>query len=111
MLSPKNRIGKKLFPEIIKKAETFSSENLYLKVVHNCPRGKAFAFVVSLKVSKMATKRNKLKRKAREITRSLLEDVFAGTCAVVFFKPTILDKKYAEIKSELTSLYKKAKII
>lgn len=111
MLSRKNRISKKLFPHIIKKAETFSSDNLYLKVFRNQSQGKLFAFIVPLKVSKAAAERNKLKRKARAITSPLLKDVFTGTCAAVFFKPTIQGKKYAEIKSEMISLYKKAKII
>ena len=111
MLSKKNRIDKKLFPEFIKRAKTFSSENLYLKVAHDCPKDRAFAFVASLKVSKKAAERNRLKRRARAVTYPLLEDVPSGTCAAVFFKPTIMGKKYGEIKDELISLYKKAKII
>lgn len=111
MFRQKNRIDKKLFPEFIKKAKTFSSDNMYLKVAYNCPKNKAFAFVASLKASKKAVERNKLKRRAREITYSLLKDVPNGTCAAVFFRPSIMGKKYAEIKDELTSLYKKAKIV
>ena len=111
MFPRKNRIDKKLFPEFIKKAKTFSSENLNLKVTYGCPKDRAFAFVASLKVSKKAAERNKLKRRARAITYPLLKDVSSGICAAVFFKPSIIGKKYAEIKDELISLYKKAKII
>ena len=111
MLPRKNRIDKKMFPEFIKKAKTFSSDNMYLKVAYNCPENKTFAFVASLKVSKKAVERNKLKRRARAITYPLLKDVPAGICAAVFFKPAIMGKKYGEIKDELLSLYKKAKII
>lgn len=111
MLPQKNRIDKKLFPEFARRAKTFSSDNVYLKVSHNCPKNKAFAFIASLKVSKKAVERNKLKRMARAITSSLLKDVPSGICAAVFFKPAILGKKYAEIKNELINLYKKAKII
>ena len=111
MLPQKNRIDKKLFPEFMKKAKTFSSENLNLKVACNCPKDRAFAFVVSLKVSKKAAERNKLKRRARAITYPLLKDIQPGLCAAVFFKPSIIGKKYAAIKDELTILYKKAKII
>lgn len=111
MLPRKNRIDKKLFPEFIKKAKTFSSDNVYLKAVYNCPKDKAFAFVASLKVSKKAVERNKLKRRARAITYPLLKDVPNGTCVAVFFKSSIMGKKYLAIKDELTSLYKKAKII
>jgi len=95
----------------MKKAKTFSSDNLNLKVAYNCPKNRAFAFVASLKVSKKAAERNKLKRRARAITYSLLKNVSPGICAAVFFKPAIMGKKYAGIKDELTSLYKKAKII
>ena|SRR3989338_8562794 len=111
MLPQKNRINKKLFLEFMKKAKTFSSDNLNLKVAYNCPKNRAFAFVASLKVSKKAAERNKLKRRARAITYSLLKNVSPGICAAVFFKPAIMGKKYAGIKDELTSLYKKAKII
>jgi ribonuclease P protein component len=111
MLPKKNRIDKKLFPEFIKKTKTFSSENVYLKVAYGCPKERAFAFVASLKVSKKAVERNRLKRMARAITYLLLKDVPIGICASVFFKPTMIGKKYAEIKDELTNLYKKAKII
>ena len=111
MLPQKNRIDKKLFPEFIKKTKTFSSENLNLKVACNCPKDRAFAFVVSLKVSKKAAERNKLKRRARAITYPLLKDIQPGLCAAVFFKPSIIGKKYVAIKDELIILYKKAKII
>ena len=111
MLPLKNRVDKKLFTEVMKKAKTFSSDNLNLKVACNCPKNRAFAFVASLKVSKKATERNKLKRRARAITYLLLERVPTGICAAVFFKPAIIGKKYAEIKDELIILYKKAKII
>lgn len=111
MLPKKNRIDKKLFSKFIKRAKTFSSGNMYLKVAYNYPKDKAFAFVAPLKVSKKATERNKLKRRARAITFLLLKKVPPGACAAVFFKPTVLGKSYAEIKDELTSLYKKAEII
>ena len=111
MLPKKNRIDKKLFPEFIKKAKTFSSENMSLKIIRDCQKDKAFSFVASLKVSKKAVDRNRLKRRARAATYPLLKDVPAGTCAAVFFKPSLLGKKYGEIKDELISLYKKAKII
>ena len=111
MLPQKNRIEKKLFPEFIRRAKTFSSDNVYLKVSRDCQKNKAFAFIASLKVSKKAVERNKLKRRARAITYPLLKDVPNGTCAAVFFKPAIMGKKYAEIKNEIINLYKKAKII
>ena len=82
-----------------------------MKVTYGCPKDRAFAFVASLKVSKKAAERNKLKRRARAITYPLLKDVSSGICAAVFFKPSIFGKKYGEIKDELISLYKKAKII
>lgn len=111
MLSKKNRINKKLFPIILKKAKSFSSDNMQIRVVYDFSNNKAFAFVVSLKVSKSAVKRNKIKRIARAITHSILSDVVGGVLVAVFFKPTISNKKYSEIKNEMINLYKKAKII
>lgn len=111
MLSKKNRINKDLFPNLIKNAQNFSSENMYMKLVSGFSPQKAFAFIVSLKVSKSAVKRNKIKRMARGITHAILKDVVGGTLVAVFFKPTIVGKKYTEIKNEMISLYKKAKIV
>ncbi|RJQ32814.1 ribonuclease P protein component [Candidatus Parcubacteria bacterium] len=118
MLSRQNRIGRKLFLAVLKKGKNFSSENIYIKIAD---RGKlnggealpspGFAFVVSAKVAKKATERNKLKRQARAITKNVLKSVGRDVYALVFFKPSIKGKKYGEIKVELENLYKKAKII
>lgn len=111
MLSKKNKINKELFPYFIKKANKFSSDNMYLKTTCGFSKNKAFAFVVSLKVSKSAVERNKIKRRAKEITRAVLNSVSDGVYTAVFFKPTIIEKKYHEMKNEMINLYKKAKII
>ena len=111
MLSQKNRINKELFPDFVKKTKNVSSENMYLKTARGFSKSKAFAFIVSLSVSKSAVERNKIKRRAREITRSVFGVIADGVWTAVFFKPTIRNKKYAEIKKEMISLYKKAKII
>ena len=111
MLSKKNRVNKDLFPSLIKKAKNFSSDNMYMKMACGFSKNKAFAFIVSLKVSISAVERNKIKRRSRAITAPLLKDVAGGVCVAVFFKPTIFGKKYTETKEEMINLYKKAKII
>ncbi len=111
MLPQKNRINKKNFPILLKRAKNFSSENIQIRMIRDYSKNKAFAFVVSLKVSKSAVKRNKIKRIARAITQSILKSVAEGVLVAVFFKPTIINKKYGEIKNELMNLYKKAEII
>lgn len=111
MLSKKYKVDRKSFTEIYKQGKTFFSQNIYLKTVYNCDKNTSFSFVVSGKVSKKATERNKLKRRARHITKNLLEKIRKGVCVAVFFKKEIISKKYPEIKEELESLYKKAKII
>jgi len=111
MLSKKNRINKESFPDFIKKAKNVSSDNMYLKTAHGFSKNKSFAFVVSLKVSKNAVDRNKIKRRARAITQSIFKEVLSGVSTAVFFKPTIKEKKYSEMKEEMIKLYKKAKII
>lgn len=111
MLSKKNRINKKTFPILLRRAGNFYSDNMQIRMIRDSSKNKAFAFVVSLKVSKSAVKRNKIKRIARAITHSILECAADGILVAVFFKPTIINKKYAEIKNEMITLYKKAKII
>lgn len=108
MLPKKNRIGKDLIMKVVKQGKNFSTQNAYLKVLIDRQINSAFAFVVSGKVSKKATERNKLKRRARNITAKLLKDIKQNVCAAVFFKKEIIGKKFEEIRDELSALYKKA---
>jgi len=71
------------------------------------------AFVVSLKISKSAVKRNRLKRQMREVVRLLFKEgtVASGYYILVMAKPGALKKDYAAISQEIELLLKKIKVL
>ncbi|HAT04022.1 MAG TPA: ribonuclease P protein component [Candidatus Magasanikbacteria bacterium] len=70
-------------------------------------------FAVGTKVHKSAVKRNRAKRQMREVIRLLLKEnkASSGFLVGVIAKSCILDKDYAFIEQEITTLFKKAKLI
>ncbi len=71
------------------------------------------AFVVGLKISKSAVKRNRIKRQMREVVRLILKEkkLELGYYVMVVAKKGGDTKKYAEISEEIKLLLNKAKII
>jgi len=78
---------------------------LFQKVADFCPP--SFAFVISKKVEKKATKRNKIKRLLSEAVRNFLPQIQPGVKGVFFVKKEILEKKFTEIKAEIENIFKK----
>ncbi len=65
------------------------------------------AFTVSKKVSKLAVKRNKLKRRLREIYRLNRSVLPAGTQLIIRAKPTAIGASFNEIQAEIIHLFTK----
>lgn len=57
--------------------------------------------VVSKKTHKSAVKRNRIKRRTREIIRLNLDKIVKDTWLVIVPKVTVLDEKYEKISSNL----------
>ena len=70
-----------------------------------------FAAVVSLKVSKKAVVRNKIKRRLRKIFTENLENLKGTFDIAITAKPAIFEKSYLEIKTATEELLKKANLI
>lgn len=70
-------------------------------------------FVVSLKVSKKAVVRNRLKRQMREVVRLLMKDkkISAGYLLVFFAKKEMIDQEYGSIEKDLHSLLRRARLL
>jgi len=60
-----------------------------------------FAFVVSKKIDKRATRRNRIKRLISEAIRQLLPETKTGTEGIFYVKKAIIDKNLEEIKNEV----------
>lgn len=99
----------KEFQNVFKKGQGFLGKFLRIKVAKNDLDETRLGFIVSLKISKKAVIRNKIKRRLREIVR--ITETKPGYDIVVAVKPEIVDKNYQEIKKELVNLLKNAKIL
>jgi len=70
-----------------------------------------FAFIVSNKIHKRATKRNRIKRLLRESIRLLLPKIKPGFEAVFLTKKRILGKDFQIIQSEVKKSFKKVGLL
>jgi len=71
------------------------------------------AFAVGLKISKIAVKRNRLRRQIREVVRLLIKSnkIPKGYYLLFVVRVGSLNKNYAEISQEIEFLLKKARIL
>ncbi len=118
MLKRLHRITKKrdfdrFFGASFKKEKGYSvsSKHLVLKSLRNDLTISRFAFVISVKIDKRATKRNLVKRRLREIIRLRLPKTKPGYDILIIAQKGILDLSYKEIEEELLSLLKKIKLL
>ena len=112
MLPKKNRLKKKKdFEKVFKSGKGFRDDSLILKVVKNNSGQIRFGFIVSQKISKKATIRNKIKRRISEAIRIRMERFKKGLDGILITLPGIEAKDYWEIDKTVEKLFKKAKIL
>lgn len=109
---PKSRKlrGKDAFSGISKGARRFSGRyfNLALKQTLGPSR---FACVVSLRVSKKAVVRNKIRRRCFSVIGSHLARINKGYEAALFFKPGADAAAFAELEQDIKSVFSGAGIL
>ncbi len=113
MLSKKNRLTKKKdFEAVFKNSKTFKQGFLVLKTAKNNLGINRFGFVVSLKVSKKAVVRNRVKRRLRETVKLEIKNnnKKEGIDAIFISLPEIERKSFSEIKEGAIKLLKKSGI-
>ena len=119
MLPKKNRLQKKKdFERVFAQGKGFRQDLLFLKAAKNDLKTLRFGIIVSKKVSKSAVRRNKVKRRLREIIRFQLQDYPAfgaeqenkGLDVVIVALPGIEDKNYEEMATMAGQLFKKINI-
>lgn len=118
MLKKLYRITKKrdfdrFFGAQFKKNNGYSavSENLIIKSLKNELDISRFAFVVSTKVDKRATKRNLVKRRLREIIRLRLKKIRPGYDVLIIAKKGVVDRNYQELEKQIEFLLEKLRLI
>ena len=108
MLAKINRLRKETdFEKLFKKGKSFKNGFLILKIAENNLEESRFAFIVSQKVSKKATLRNKIKRRLRDIVRQNITEIKKGKDIALITLPGIEKQDFLETKEKLNSLLKK----
>jgi ribonuclease P protein component len=102
---------KKDFESIFKNGVFFSGPGMSLRAKKNDLAYSRFAVVTSLKVSKKAVERNRLRRQITEVLRKRFDRIGKGFDAVFIVKKDLLEKKYGQIETEVEKILKKARIL
>lgn len=99
MLPKINRIKKKKdFEVMFKNSKSFKNNLFIFKVMKNNLGLNRFGFVVSQKVSKKATIRNKVRRRLAEVVQKEYKNIRSGTDLVLIALPQAAVKNFSEIK-------------
>ena len=108
-MNKKYRIKKNQdFQKAYKKAKRYYNRDLTILVVHNSLETKRFGFTLSRKFGK-ANKRNKVRRKLKEIIRSNLDRFDDGFDYVIIPKTQLIEMTYQEIEKTLFHCLKRIK--
>jgi len=111
MLPKNNRLTKKKdFEYVFKKGRSFKEDFLILKIVENHLGQIRFGFVVSQKISKKASLRNKIKRRISESVRFKIGKFKKRLDGILIALPEIEKKDFWKIDETIEKLFKKAKI-
>ncbi len=95
---------------ILKSVRSFREGFLILKIKNNDLNFSRFAFLISLKISKKATIRNRLKRKLREIIRLNLERIKSGVDVILIVISDFSAKNNKETEELVNKLFIKSKL-
>lgn len=95
------------FKRVLNKGQFFFSKELTFKFLKNNLDLSRFGFIISNKVSKKATTRNRIKRQLREIIRLKLKEIRGGYDFLIIAKPEILKKTYSEMDKSLLTIFQK----
>lgn len=106
----KYRLKGNEFREVLKKGRGFRVESLVLKLLRK-EKEKRFGFLISKKVLKKATQRNKLKRRLREILRERVEKIEDGIRAVFIALPGLEKKDFKGLEGIVEKILKKSKAL
>jgi ribonuclease P protein component len=114
MLPAPHRLkGKKIFDDLFRMGKTFSNDALMMKVSEGkTGQPTKFGFGASLKFSKKAVERNKVKRWMREAVRAKIGEIQLGWHVIFFINPRIPKEKLnlELVQKKTENLLKKAKI-
>lgn len=103
-LPRKQRLFGSGIKEVLKKGNSISSELFNIKFVPIGAAPSKFSVITSLRVSKKAATRNKIRRRIGEIIRFDTPKTRRGYFIVITVKPTAVDKEFKDLKENLTNI-------
>lgn len=113
MLKRLNRLNSKRdFERLGKSGIFFQSKTFGLKIFdRKDPEDSKFGFIISTKVSKKATVRNRTRRVFSEVIRLLILKIKKGLDLSFLIKPVAIGIKYEDLKLEIMTLLKQKNLL
>lgn len=99
------------FEKVLKEKKSFFTPLFVLKTTENNLDCFRVGIIVSQKISKKATQRNKIKRILREAIRKHLKQIRSGFDIVILSRPAILNKEYKEVEKYIKIALSKAHLL
>ena len=108
-----NRLAKrKDIERVMKRGCSFFAQDIGIRTVKNNLDISRFTVITSLKISKKAVDRNKLKRRLREILRKeIIPKIKPGFDGIILTRKGLLELGFDELRQILTLTFKKARLI
>lgn len=111
MLSKSLRLNKnKEFDQVFKAGHSFFGIFLGIKIIKNKKKVNNFGVLVGLKISKLAVKRNLIKRRIKSVLEDENKKLKQGYDIVVITRPEIINQNYQDIKEEISRGLNKLKL-
>jgi len=112
MLPKQNRLKKKKdFDRVFRNGGKIKTNALFFRWAPNNLKISRFGFIVSQKISKKATIRNKTKRQLRALIRKRIAVLQKGIDGVFIVKPGLEKKDFSEIEKIVVHILSKTKLI
>ena len=103
--------GDAVFREIIRRTRPFHTSYFIVRGLVKSDGSLRYAFIISAKVSKKATVRNKLRRRLREIIRPLESNMRPHTDIMMIAKTPALTLDFVGLRTEIIASLKKADLL
>jgi len=113
MLPAKYRLAKrKDIGRVMKRGRSFFVKDLTIRLVKNDLDNTRLTVVTSIKISKKAVDRNRIKRQIREIIRKeILSDIKPGFDGLINTRKGLFELSHDELKKLIIGLFKKSRLI
>lgn len=112
MLPRENRFAKPIdIKKVLRFGKQCKDQNFFIRYLRSSKNHSRFAFIVSNKISKRATKRNRIRRRLRSLFFLFQKEFQENYDMIVIARPRCITLKYQEMKNEIAILLRNRRII